>query len=317
MDQSSNKVKNEKMSSKEDVKLPPISPRTARGGGGVGKAPFEDCEVTSSTTLGSGKYRRTVRRHVRRPSREVSQHSHSEGLLSLPEELQAVVLEGDHSKPHGNSYRTFDRATGTIVVHPPPPNPVIVVHQIYERLWANPEEVDSAEMCVVSLSMADQVALATEFLKRRATMTLRKSQQKGVMDDEQLKLRMEVALNADRREMLSHFGFDTEELSIIRVHNAATDSILYRKAEELAKLEAEKFQSNVISDNVSPVELLVMQLDAYRYRNVPLPSRKAFQHRASICVPFADVPATPATANGKRRVGVHSIVQRQLAALHK
>ena len=82
-------------------------------------------------------------------------------------------------------------------------------------------------------------------------------------------LRMEVALNADRREMLSHFGFDTEELSIIRVHNAATDSILYRKAEELAKLEAEKFQSNVISDNVSPMELLVMQLDAYRYCNVP------------------------------------------------
>lgn len=223
--------------------------------------------------------------------------------LSKDEILE--LIDGVKREP----YRTFDRKACKVVYHPPSkrPDQAAITKRIYNRLWTDAYEVENAEKRVNQLPATEQLRLAAMSIQRKAQGNLHRALRRGVQDEESARTRAHNTMITEYQELVTHLGFDTEELSLIRLHNAATDTVLYQKAEYLASLEVDMFQANLISQNVTPTDVLCMQLDAFRHQNVPFPLRRRETGGTLVT----------ATKGGgvASRAGVHHIVERQLNSL--
>jgi hypothetical protein len=186
---------------------------------------------------------------------------------------------GEDDDDESAGIRTFDPNEGRVVHHKRSglPNIERLTRKIYARMWKDTIEVESAERHVGTMPDSQQILYATRSLKRKAQANLNRSLKRGVFDDETELMRMQHALRTEFVETVSHLGFDTEELSRIRVHNAATDEVIFEKAAYQAKLEVEQFEANAISNDVTRVGILQMQLNHFHQRNIPVvaPSKRA------------------------------------------
>lgn len=216
-----------------------------------------------------------------------------------------------------NELRTFDPKEGRVVHHKRSglPDPVKLAKSIYAKMWKDPMEVESAERHVATMPDTQQILYAARSLRRKAQGSLNRALKRGVFDESTELLRIQHALRTEYLETVSHLGFDTEELSRIRVHNAATDEVIFEKATYQAKLEVEQFQSNAISADVTRVGILQMQLDHYRCAHVPFvpPSKQQAYNRSP-----AGASLEPGPGSGRRgsdrgaisRAGVQAIVEK-------
>lgn len=219
-------------------------------------------------------------------------------------------------------FRTFDKKEGRVVLHSTAeiPDPEKRTGSILAGLRRDTYEVEQAELRVTKLSEVEQVRLAAMALKRKAQRELERATRKGLLDADAALVRTQQTLLADFNDAVGHLGTDTQELSLIRVHNAATDEVLFQKAQYLAKLEMDRFRAIVISDDVSPTEILSLQLDAYRNQHVvPFPAPR--KRRSELELPLLDGRRRSSDrgqgGGGGGRTGIHSIVEKQLNALHR
>ncbi|CUG55356.1 Hypothetical protein, putative, partial [Bodo saltans] len=125
-------------------------------------------------------------------------------------------------------FRTFDKSEGRVVLHYSSeiPQPDKRASSIFTALKKDLYEVEQAELRVTTLSEVEQVRLAAMSLKRKAQRELKRTIRKGLLDASAALVRTQQTLLADFNDTIGHLGTDTQELSLIRVHNAATDEVL-------------------------------------------------------------------------------------------
>lgn len=215
-------------------------------------------------------------------------------------------------------FRTFDKKEGRVVLHSSAeiPNQEKRAAAIFVALKKDSYEVEQAELRVTTLSEIEQVRLAAMALRRRAQRDLKRTIRKGQLDAATALVKTQQALLADFNDTVGHLGTDTQELSLIRVHNAATDEVLHQKAQYMAKLEVDRFQAVMVGDEVTPTEILSMQLDAFRHKHVapfPAPRKK----RSDLDVPIPDGRRRSSDRGAGGRTGIHILVEKQLAALNR
>jgi hypothetical protein len=213
-------------------------------------------------------------------------------------------------------FRTFDKSEGRVVLHSSSeiPDPEKLTQSIFKTLGHDAYEVEQAELRVTKMTEHEQVCLAAMAFRRKAQRLLQRTIRKGLMDRDAALVRTQQTLLADFNDAVSHLGTDTQELSLIRVHNAATEEVLFQKAQYMAKLELDRFKAVVISDDVTPTDILSFQIDAYRHKNVaPFPPRKK---RSELELPILEGRRRSSDRGGVR-TGIHSIVEKQLHALHR
>lgn len=217
----------------------------------------------------------------------------------------------------GKVYRSFDPKEGRVVYHRGEglPNLERLVQQYYVKLWKDTQEVENAEFRVANMKEQEQVQFAAASLKRKAQGKLDRALKRGVLEEKTALVRMQQALLTEYAEVVSHLGFDTEELSLIRVHNAATDEVIHQKASYLARLEVERLAANEISDDLTRVDILGMQLDHFRHKHVPFVmchTKRNQQPNSALGLPEEEGAGRRRSTDRSvsQRAGVHSIVEK-------
>jgi hypothetical protein len=157
------------------------------------------------------------------------------------------------------------------------PNTAAISEQMYEKLWTEPQQVADAEATTRELPFAKQLDLALQSHKRHSKLHLRLMSKRQVLLDEASNCRAHTQFEIAIGDMVNHLGKDTEELSLLRVHYSATDELLHRQAQRMAEMELDRFAHHLLSDDVTKVDILMLRLDAFRHRNVPLPPRRTPQ----------------------------------------
>lgn len=196
-----------------------------------------------------------------------------------------TLLEGAHISSamksqlvglNGLTFRTFDHSSGEVTVKSKAavPKRSTLVRQRYYELWADPDKVEEAEQLVRKLASAKKSEYAVASVKRRHAEILSKILRKGVFSPEIAHCRINVSLRIALEELIGHLGMDTAELSHIRVHNAATDTVLYLEAERRADEELKRFVAKILPSSTTAVDLMEMAIDSYRQRHVPPPPRR-------------------------------------------
>jgi hypothetical protein len=244
-----------------------------------------------------------------------SEQTLKKGKQSIPPSSVAELLNAtlNDEPPY---FRTFDKTEGRVVLHSSSeiPHPGKRAGSIFLLLKKDQYEVEQAELRVTTLSEVEQVRLAAMSLKRKAQRELKRTIRKGLLDANAALIRTQQTLLADFNDTVGHLHTDTQELSLIRVHNAATDEVLFQKAQYMAKLEIDRFQAVVIGEDVTPTDILSMQLDAFRHKHVvPFPAPR--KRRSDLDVPTEGRRRSSDRGAGTR-TGIHIIVEKQLQALH-
>ena len=196
------------------------------------------------------------------------------------EEINALVTELENLP----TFRTFDHATGDVIVHEGKtmPNTAAITERLYEELWTQPGQVADAEHAARDLPLEKQLDLAMISHKRQSMVSLRNMLRRHVLHDEASTCRAQTTFEVTIGDMVSHLGKDTEELSKLRVHYAATDELLHRQARRMAEMELDRFAHHLLSEDVTKVDVLILRLDAFRQKHVPLPPRRTPQALPSV-----------------------------------
>jgi hypothetical protein len=191
------------------------------------------------------------------------------------DEAQLAVTQLDNLP----TFRTFDHATGNVIVHEGKlmPNTAAITERLYEKLWTDEAQVTDAEAAAHEMPFPKLLDLALLSQTRHAKQSLRQMSRKQILLDEASRCRAQTTLAVAVGDMVSHLGKDTEELSLLRVHYHATDELLHRQAQRMAEMELDRFAHHLLSDEVTPVDVLTLRLDAFRQNNVLLPPRRILQ----------------------------------------
>ncbi len=235
----------------------------------AGESPRRPLPCSSSTPL--RRFRQAPPTSPRR-LRLSSPRRRNDDPRASREEIASLVTELDNLP----TFRTFDHATGNVVVHEGKamPNTAATAELLYEKLWTQPSQVSDAEATARELPFPRQLDLALQSHKRHSKTNLRLMSKRQVLLAEASRCRAQTQFEVAIGDMLSHLGKDTEELSLLRVHYSATDELLHRQAQRMAEMELDRFAHHLLSDDVTKVDILTLRLDAFRHNNVPLPPRR-------------------------------------------
>ena len=155
-----------------------------------------------------------------------------------------------------------------------------LIRKKYKSFLENAAKVTEAEQHVDRLSLREKMALALQSLRRRHREEWDRMVRRGVFSDEVARERANVLFRIEVDNTIGHINSDTKELSVIRIHNAAADAILFNEAQRLADVEIQQFLCEILPDSVTPVDVLELSLDAYRQAHVPHPPRRLLPETA-------------------------------------
>jgi hypothetical protein len=180
--------------------------------------------------------------------------------------------------PASDGVRTFDAATGQVVINKHGiPSRVALVNEHYSTFLRDPQKVREVGDYVSRLPLQRQRELAVESVKRKNAAEYERMVQRDVFDEAISRQRAQVSLRMSVENMVGNLHHDTRELSLIRIHSAAVDSLLHQEAERLADRAIKQHLAKVVPDSTTSVDILEMTLDAWRRRHVPEPPRRVIE----------------------------------------
>ena len=174
--------------------------------------------------------------------------------------------------------RTFDATTGQVVVTSGgAPSRTKLIAEQYNKFLLDEQKVREVGDYVSRLPLMRQKELAIESAQRRNAAELERMVQRDVFDEAISRQRAQVSLRMAIEHMVGNLRHDTRELSLIRIHSAAVDSILHAEAERIADQVIKRHLAKVVPDSTTTVDIMEMTLDAWRRAHVPDPPRRVIE----------------------------------------
>jgi hypothetical protein len=171
--------------------------------------------------------------------------------------------------------RTFDIATGTVkTARSAVPKRESLVAAHYGRFRRDEGKINEMAEYVARMPVQRQRDLAVQATLRRHQAEHRRMVQRDVFSEAVSEARASVAYRMAVHNMIGHLREDTRELSLIRIHTAAVDALLYAEAEKLADQRIKQQLAQVVPDSTTSIDILSMKLDAWRRHNIPEPPRR-------------------------------------------
>ena len=160
------------------------------------------------------------------------------------------VIDGDRR----HTYRTFDRATGAVVEHRNElrRSPTRMIERLYNRLWEDEAEVRTIANAVLAMNAGERTKAAIRCVNRKYQREMETSVRRGMASPAEIHERLSVLMAQEIEDLLMGFGEHTEGISRFRLRNAATDQLLYEKAEKLVRAELQHFYKNMILPTLRP-----------------------------------------------------------------
>jgi hypothetical protein len=146
-----------------------------------------------------------------------------------------------------------------------------MIERLYNRLWEDEAEVRTAANAVLAMNAGERTKAAIRCVNRKYQREMETSVRRGMASPAEIHERLSVLMAQEIEDLLMGFGEHTEGISRFRLRNAATDQLLYEKAEKLVRAELQHFYKNMILPTTTPLELMEMKLDALR-ESIVVPS---------------------------------------------
>ena len=178
----------------------------------------------------------------------------------------------------GQAVRTFDAATGEVRLSAfgIPKRSYLVAHQ-YRKMLTNDMKMQEIASYVARMPLKRQRALAIESALQKHQDEFGRMVSRDVYAPEVSFQRAEIMYRMAIHNMVGHLSADTRELSMIRIHSAAVDTVVYQEAEKVADQQIKQHLAKVVPDSTSGIDILSMTLDAWRRINVPEPPRRVIE----------------------------------------